>query len=375
MTARNLGQYWKQGYAQKGLFVYKGTAALKKGHGMCFDLDYLTTETGETATDSFGARGMKVIEKPSASNNMAFAGVLTQDYPARANGDQQVELYLPGSVCPIAGIIPTTINSTRLTCIAASALQVTNETTGHAGYFDEAGYGGRGTAIALQTQTNADGTPWTGSIDGSVSYATATGTLTDDDSDGTLFANAAAGDKVIVLAGGVANAAKAGVYFIKSVTSDDAAIISETDGGDAFLTLAANGAHIAIRVVPAGEPLTLALLCDGEESGLTEYDVAVSAAVTNPMVGGYTNLVGDVTIAADHVPPLADGLFKGMQKSVKLHGALGTGNYLITPASLGLALDNTALVTAELDGDGDEVDFRWNGQAWDVVTVVGTALA
>ena len=96
--SRNLTQYQNQAYYKKAIFVYLGTTALKKGTGMCFDLDYVTTETGQTATDKFGARGQKVVEVPSSSNNGAFAGVLTQSYPARSSGRQTCRDYCIRSI-------------------------------------------------------------------------------------------------------------------------------------------------------------------------------------------------------------------------------------------------------------------------------------
>jgi len=365
MVMRNIVQYRKQAYTKKGLFVYLGTAALKKGYGMCFDLDYLTTTVGELAADAFGARGLKVVEVPSASNNMAFAGVLTQDYPARASGLQLVELYLPGGCAMAAGIIPTTINSTRLTCIVPSALQATALTIANAGLFGRAALPGRGTAISLQTRTNAAATPWAAYYAGEAAYATATGTITCTGA----FTYALAGDKVIVLSGDIANAALAGTYYILTRTDANNAIVALTPGGAAFLTLAANGAKLCICVIPAGAPLSLVYLCDGEESGLQEFDVPVSSAVTCPMVGGTTNLLGNVTLAVAHTPPIVDGLFPGMLKLVRLGGTLTTGFYIITPVSLGIAPDGTIAVTVTLAATLGMGLLRWTGQKWDIISV------
>lgn len=371
MVMRNIINYRKQAYQKKGLFVYQGTTALVKGRGMCFDLDYLTTTVGERAIDAFGARGLKVIEKPSVSNNMAFAGVLTQNYPARTSGLQLVELALPGGCAMIAGIIATTINSTRLTCIVPSTLLAASGYTGCAGLWGHAGLLGKGTAIALQTHTDGTGLPWENDLVGNASYATATGTITATN----LFTYAAVGDVVWILSGGIANAAHVGKFYIKTKTSVSAVIIASTSGGAAVLDAAANGAILAVAVVPAAEPLTLAYLCDGEESGLMEYDVPVNGATTNPMVGGFTNLIGAVTLAGAHIPPLVNGLFPGMKKSVQLHGLLTTGYYQITPAALGLAPDGTVVVVAELEDSLDQADLEWTGQMWDIKSVSVAAIA
>ena len=371
MVMRNMVNYRKQAYVKKGLFVYQGTGALVKGRGMCFDLDYYTSTTKEAVTDPFGARGLKVVEKPSVSNNMAFAGVLTQNYPARTSGLQLVELALPGGCALIQGILATTINSTRLTCVVPSTLLAAAGYTDCAGLWGHAGLNGRGTAIALQTHTDGTDLPWENDLVGNASYATATGTITASN----LFTYAAVGDVVWILSGGIANAAHVGKYYIKTRTSASAVIIALTPGGAAVLDAAANSAILAVAVVPAAEPLTLAYLCEDGESGLMEYDVPVNGATTNPMVGGWTNLIGNVTLAAAHVPPLVDGLFPGMLKTVKLHGTLTTGYYQITPASLGVAPDGTVVVVGELEDSLDQCDLEYTGQMWDIKSVSVAAIA
>lgn len=336
---------------------YTGSDAIERGIGLCYDLDYLTTTTDETAADAFQARG-KVVAKPDTTNNLAFAGVTAAAYAAKSGG-QFIEIYEPGSWCMIQTAIATTINSTRLTCIASSAAAV-------AGRWGAGALPGRGSALALQTMANASGNPLVSSIAGAAAYTSATGSIACTGA----FTNAVAGDKVIVLAGGVANAATKGVYYIKTRTDADNAIVSATLGGAACGTdLAANAAKLAIYVVPALPKFILAYLYDGEESGLQEFDIPVSAAVTNPMVGGKTNLMGNVTIANSHVPPLADGMYVGQMKMVQLNGALTTGSYVITPASLGLAPDGTIAVTAALQASLGQAILRWTGQKWDIVSV------
>jgi hypothetical protein len=363
---RNLTTYVNRRGEILGEFVYKGTAELKRGYGMCFNLDALTTSTGQTAADPWGRRGLKEVELPSQSNNLAFAGVLTQNYPANPSGkDQIVQLAMPGGCAMIANIEPTTINATQVSCVVPSALQVTSGYTSTAGLWAKAGLPGRGTALALQTMADASGAPRETAYIGDASYATATGTITATGK----FTNAAVGDIVWVLSGGVANAAKAGKYYIKTVTSVNAVIIASTPGGDAVLDVTTNGGILAIATQPADEPLTLAYLYDGEESGLVEWDVPVSAAVTNPMVGGTTHLLGGVTLAAAHVPPLADATRIGMKKKVWLGGAITTGSYAITPVSKGLAPDGTIVVTATLQASLGMATLQWTGQKWDILSV------
>jgi len=368
---RNLTNYEKQAGMSKGLFVYRGSTALKKGYGMCFDLDYYTSETDQAVTDNWEGRGMKTVEKPTQSNNMAFAGVLTQDYPSTAGRTQLVELALPGGCALVAGIIATTINSTRLSCVVPSALQATSGYIDCAGLWAHAGLPGKGSAVALKTNTDGTDLPWENDLVGNASFATATGTVTASN----LFTYAAADDVVWVLAGGIANAALAGKYYIKTRTSASAVILATTKGGDAVTDITTNGGILAIAVISAAEPLTLVYLNDGDESGLIEYDVPVTGATTNPMVGGWTNLIGNVTLAAAHVPPLVDGLFPGMKKTVKLHGTLTTGYYQITPASLGNQPDGSIVVVGELEDSLDQCDLEYTGQKWDIKSVSVAAIA
>jgi len=311
MAARNLTKYMNQREEVLNQFIYTGTAALKRGYGMCYDLDALTTNTGQTAADPWGRRGLREVQLPNQSNNLAFAGVLTQDYPAGAAGRTlTIQLATPGGCAMVAGIEPTVINATQLTCIAPSALQATSGYTSTAGLFGKGGLPGRGTALALQTMADAADNPRETEYLGVSAYANTTGTITSSGK----FTNAAVGDIVWVLAGGVANAAKAGKYYIIEVTSVNAVIISATPGGDAILDVTSNGGKIAIATQPAGEPLTMVYLYDGEESGLSEWDVPVTGAATAAMVGGWSNYVAAVTLAADHDMPVADGTRVGMLK-------------------------------------------------------------
>lgn len=370
-NTRNLAGYENDRSENLGLFVYRGTDALEKGRGMCYNIDYATTDAGETAADQFGARGLKTIQKPNPDNNLAFAGVLTQCYPAISTGLQIVSLAMPGGCAMVKGIIATTINQTRLTCIAPSALQVASGYDGNAGLWGNAGLAGRGTAVALQTQADASDAPWEQDLVGNGVYTVSAGTVTASNA----FTNAAVGDVVYILAGGVANAAKAGKYYIETFTSASAVILTDTPGGDAVKDIAADTAIVAFATTPAAGPLTLVYLNDGKESGLVEYDVPVNGATTNPMVGGWTNLIAKVTLAGAHVPPLADGLFPGMLKTVKLHGLLTTGFYQIDPDVLGLAPTGIDMILAELEDSLDQADLVWTGQSWDIKSVSVAAIA
>jgi hypothetical protein len=366
MVTRNTIRYINGREENLNEFVYTGTAALKRGYGMCFDLGVFGTGTGETITDPWGRRGQREVQLPSASNNLAFAGVLTQNYSADPDGKPKlIQLAMPGGCAMIASIEATNVNATQLTCITPTVGQAGSGFIAQAGLFGKAGLPGRGTALALQRTLDTTDEPRETAYIGDAAYATATGTITATGK----FTNAAAGDIVWILSGGVANSALAGKYYIKTVTDVNNVIISLTPGGDAFLTAAANGAKIAIATQPAGEPLTLAYLYDGEESGLVEWDIPVTGGTSAPMVGGTTHLMGGIDLDASDTPPVLDATRIGMKKKFWLGGALADTDYIITPAKLGLAPNGTIAATITLRASLGMGTLEWTGQKWDIVTV------
>jgi len=321
----NIIQYRKQAYVKKGLFVYLGTGALKKGHGMCFDLDYLTTETGETATDKFGARGLKVVEKPTYANCMAFAGVLTQDYPARTSGLQLVELYLPGGCAEIAiGGLSAVINATMVTC------QIGPD----AGRFTLGGFKGRGSALALQTKAITAITDLAfASLDGTATEATSGTTYTITKTGigtacgyGADPADPATQYTCVILGGGDDDeVVTPKVVNVLTAPTADTITVSAASGVTPFISL----------YVYKSNPMILAYLYDGEESGLVEFvspndNVAAQHLLISGVTfvcGGYTQTTGVSTSV------LADGILEGQRKAFAGLGALGGNGYDIAVTS------------------------------------------
>ena len=76
-AVRNLTLYKNKEHVIEQDFIYRGTSALKRGYGMCFELDYLTTTTGQTAADPFGGRGLKEVATPSPTNNLACSPLIS----------------------------------------------------------------------------------------------------------------------------------------------------------------------------------------------------------------------------------------------------------------------------------------------------------
>lgn len=366
MVTRNTIRYNDSREENLNTVIYKGTAAVPRGTGMCYNFEVAGTNTGELISNPWGRRGQREVATSSPTNNLAFAGVTTQNIPADPNGKvREVQLACPGGCAMIRSIEATVANETQLTFIVPTAAQVVAGYVAQAGLFGKAGLPGRGTALALQTLADVENGARETAYIGDAAYATATGTITATGK----FTNAEEGDIVWILSGGVANVALAGKYYVKTVTSVNAVIISLTPGGDAFLTAAANGAVVAIATQPGGEPLTLAYLYDGEESGGVEWDIPVTSGTSAPMVGGTTNLMGGVTIAANDVPPVLDATRIGMKKKFWLGGTLTTGAYVITPASLGIAPDGAIVATATLQASLGMATLQWTGQKTDILSV------
>jgi len=355
---RNLTNYIKQAGSSKGVFWCTETTALKKGHGMCFDLDYATTDTGETATDPFGKRGMKVVQKPSSTNNMAFAGVLTQDYPARPAG-QIVELSLPGGCAMVAARFAATINGESLACHAGGA---------DTGIWGLRGFSGRGSAIPLQTLTAAAG--------GDLAHTILTGVSTSSYSSSTGLTT------ITSVAGGTAVG-----YGDDDITATDFEVTvlggaDDTHGGDATDgELVTKGVYPVVEAVSANtftisgdigdcdvaitvtkkDLLILAYLEDGQESGLLEIVTPQDAVAVQSMIGGVTLACGGYTMAADSTAVLADGLVEGQLKGFGGLGTLTTKGYKVTFTS-GVQEDHsTAIATCLVDAALETIVVQWAG--------------
>lgn len=102
---------------------YTGADALKAGYAVCYDRDNATATnyagTTLAATLPSGARHF-YVEKPAVGNQHWYAGKVTQDYPANANG-QFIEIETPeGNVTQLFTDASCTIASTLLGVQAGS---------------------------------------------------------------------------------------------------------------------------------------------------------------------------------------------------------------------------------------------------------------
>lgn len=356
MAGKNLATYYSNAPMLKRRLWFPGTTAIRKGMGLCYDLDVAGTGTGETATDAWGRRGNSVAV-PDTTNNLAFAGVSSQYYPANTNG-QLVDIYEPGGMAEIAIGLPTSIKSTILTC---------SVNTADAGRFTLQGLPGRGTALALQTLaadagsavcfSSLDGTATTSWDGTSVMTISKSGIGTacgygDSAIDPTEF--------VVVVLGGADDAtggdssgemATTGAYAIVTAPTADTITIA-TDIGDVDVTL---------YVIKNNYPTILAYLMDGDESGLQETISPQDEVTTNPMVGGTTLLCLGYTIQADTAGTLAAGLRNGQRKLIGALGTSGGNDWVLTVADGIDFKDGGACASIPFDTKAQFLLMEWNG--------------
>lgn len=344
-----MDMFYNSGKSLKRKVFYTGTDAIKKGQGLCYDKDYTSTATGETATDGCELRNHRV-EVPSTTNNRRFAGVAVCAYEANALG-QEIEIYEPGGLAEILigqdATLPTSsATGTIMTCSCSAT---------DAGRFTFAGFPGRGSARALET--DASGAIFS-SLDGSATAAHAasvtTITVTGVGTASTV------GDRVVVLggaddaAGGDATTgelATVGVYTVATTPTADTITIAD-DIGDV---------DVSFYILDSSEHTVLAELLDGEESGLQHFISPQDAVAVASTVGGVTYIAGGYTMAADSTFTLADGDTEGMRKAFVALGTLTTKDYVVTVTS-GLQGDvSTALAALAFDAANEVASLKWHG--------------
>lgn len=361
-----LAGYSKDAHENTGEFVYRGTAALKKGHGMCFDMDYLTTDTGETATDNFGARGFRTVEVPSPSNNGAFAGVLMQDYPARASaGERKVWLAQPGGTALISQRVESAINTKLLTCVVGE--DDSGDTTLINGVFGYGGFNGRGSALPLTTlaaatlgdmawqnlTTNAAGV-YSSSTGLTTMTVVAAGTALGYD--GTAID---ASDYDMIVWGGAdtttpnTERAPSGVYPVVQATGTATFTVT----GDVTDT-----DRLTFNLVKRNL-LRLVYLQDGRESGLSAYYIPEASAATAPIIAsGTIHCTGGQAMGGGAcVPIIATGTIHGQRLGFNMLGTV-TGNEVVWTFSSGTAMDQVegtlATITMNTAGEGATFVYR-----------------
>jgi hypothetical protein len=275
-----------------------------------------------------------------------------------------IELAMPGGCAMIAiGGVSTVINATKLTCSIGP----------DAGIFTLDGISGKGSALALQTDTIANETALTfASWDGT---ATNAGTTITKTGIGTACGFGLTADPtdfyVTILGGGDDDAvATASRQQVLTAPSADTITVGTTPGTTVF---------IALYITTKNPPLILARLDDGSESGLVEFvSPNDNVAAQHALIGGTTFVCGGYTLTTGaSTSVLADGVSDGMAKAFAGLGTLTNAGYAITVTS-GLVKAGTALSTITVDAAAENIFLEWHGNfgpgttgAWRSIT--GTA--
>ncbi len=337
-----------------GWFWYSGTDAISKGEAVCYDTDYGTATANE-------GRRQNQVERPSLSNNKAFAGVAARDYSAKTGG-QFIEAYMPGSKgVPVALAVDTVINTGVLSFVAGAS-------GSHRGRFYTGKYLGRGSIIPRQTVT-------------AVLEASMTGAWSVDKDDGKTITvsdttDLSAGDTVVLVGGEKEEAAdkyvKPGKYVISSITDATHLVLTASclEGSPAADVTATGYAY-------TGNPTCQADLLTGDECGGVEFASLPNTGGDDQtyMVGGVTYICGGLTLAADAEFELAQGTLPGEQKAFICLGTLTTEDAVVDLASAGVQMDGSSAL-AEVNAINAAADAwygQFNGAKWHTLDVVGGA--
>lgn len=359
---------------QKRVF-FSGSGALGLGIGLCYDrlvATQLTPDmppaqagvTGTTATQNQECRD-NVVALPATANRGQFAGVTDNSYAA-VTGGQWVTINEPGSVCQVQTDIATVIAVTSITC----------QVNADPGVFGLGGLAGRGTALALQTTLTASTTsgpgPNVASIDGTATYTFSTKNVNKTG----LFANAVAGDILVVYGGATAADGSVpvtpGRYTIATVTDANNGILSSTPQ--------ASGTSVISCQVVRGTPTVLAKLFEGpEESGCVDYFTPSSAGTETLDINGYTYICGGgITLAADDTPSLAVNTIVKRRRGFQTLGNITTSEVIITPTTTTALKPDQATTCAGIElGESTEVScvLEWGGKKWQVTNNNGATLS
>lgn len=347
MPDHSTNSYIGQGRVFAEWVWYEGADKLRKGEGLCYNSDY------GTASNSNGER-LNRAERPKPGNNLMFAGVAAHDYSAKSGG-QFVEIYNPGSVCPVAIGQDVTIDTGLITAQAGS--------NGEAGRFAFEGLPGRGSAVPLQTVSDAiKERDIATNSQGALSTDGVTLTVTDS-------SDFEVGGTVVIVGGedegGTGNSEHVvpGKYGIAAINSD-----TEIELAESAVSGTPGSALNASYYVYNVNALALCKLLDGAESGLVE--------VVNPsddggssdlsfMQGGKT-YIHAVDCSSNSQGELADGEFFGERKAFEALEAISTNSVVVGFATNGKQLatgsSSTSLLTlasATFSSSADQFSAEW----------------
>lgn len=341
---------------------YASTDAISEGEGFCYNTDYGTAA-------SFDGRRGNHVERPTVSNNKAFAGVAARNYPASSTG-QFIEINCPGSRgVKIALGLDTVLDVGLLTFCVAGRYNV-GASTGlktDAGRFYTGKYRGRGSAIPRQTVTAL----LEASMVGAWSLATDGKTLTVSSTTGI-----SAGDTVVLVGGADdgTGTVKPGKYSVASITSPTVLVLATS-----AVDVTPAGALTCTGYAYTGNPTCQADLLDGDESGGVEFiNLPNAGGDTQPyMVGGVSYVCGGVTLAADAEVEFAQGTLPGETKAFIVIGTLTTNTFVVDLVTNGIQLDGSSAL-AEVNAMAaiaDAAYFVFGGALWHCTDVVASTQA
>lgn len=337
---------------------YGGTDTLYQGEAVCFNTDYGTATTAD-------ARRANRVERPTADNNRAFAGVAARTYPADSGTgvggvtNRLIEIYVPGSKSvPVALAVDTVLDTGLITFCVAGRYNV-GVSTGlktDAGRFFTGKFRGRGSAIPRQTKTAI----LEASMTGAWSLATDGVTLTVVSTTGL-----AAGDTVVLLGGedDGTGTVKPGKYTIASVTDGTTLVLSSS-----AVDVTPGSAATCTGYAYTGNPTALCDLLDGEESGGVEFlNLPNAGGDDQPhMLGGVSYVCGGVTLAADADVELAQGTYVGELKAFHVLGTLTTSDFVVDLVTAGVQIDGSTALAEFVAGDAasEWVIAQFRGARW-----------
>lgn len=381
MREKNLARFGAQAPTLKYSVWFEGSTAIRKGMGLCYNIDVADTGAGETATDPWGRRG-NVVAVPSTSNNLRFAGVATQAYGAKTGG-QRITIYLPGSICLVEVGLPSTIYSQ-----SAGTIHTCSVNSADAGRFTLQGLPGRGTAVALETQAAAAG--------GNVPFASLDGTATSTWVDPSLTISKTGigtacgyGDSTIdptefrvVVLGGMDNTTGGDASSGEVATKGEYAVVTAPTADTITIATDINDCKITLYVIKNTYSTILCELLDGDESGLQETISPRDAVAAQNMIGGATYLCWGYTVTADSSSTLAAGMVNGQRKLFGCLGTSGGQDWVLTITSGIDHTDGGNCASITFDTKADFLLMEWNGMytgsagqwqsvAWRAVTIAG----
>lgn len=359
---QNVAAYGGQARVHPREVFFTAGTALVKGQGVCYDRDRGTAGDIDETRD-------KYVELPSTGNHRWFAGVTDRAYAAKTGG-QWVKIFEPGSVCEVAVLEDTVIDTGMVSCCV---------TTGVKGLFVLGGMVGPGSAIPLQTKTdNNFGTLVTGGNGATLDTA---GLVLTHSGQAFLSLNksGAAGTDIkdnsrVYIVGGEddnTDTITAEAYKITSTTSATVLTVSARINNAGAVNSAMEVSYYAV----AGNPTTLCYLVPGNGflvSGCVEF-LPLNNGASQSMVGGTTfYLGGGAAPGGDVTTTLADGAYPGEEKIFALRGAIVNDSLVVTVTSGGIVENTThsVLATITMEAAEENVMLKWGFADWSVIATM-----